>query len=283
MKIGGERCMKVSDMKMNKKGVKGMNKSGQISIFVIVGVIIVALVILFFLITDTGRGVIDRATGAEIDVEDNFKSCIENKASIKEKINEISSQGGSKEPQLYYMYDGVKLEYLCYNNQYLSQCVMQKPFVYETMGKEIEEEIEEEIEDCVESLETTLERRGYEVSSGALVYEVSLEPNNLIIDIELPLTVTRENTNRYNDFSVRVPSKLYSLLMISSSILNFEARYGDSETTTYMALYPDIRVEKLKQGEGTTVYLVSNRDTKEEFNFATRSIVIPPGYTLKNI
>ena len=48
-----------------------------------------------------------------------------------------------------------------------------------------------------------------------------------------------------------------------------------------MALYPQTKVEKLKQGDGTTIYKVSDRKTQESFNFAVRSLVFPPGYNLE--
>jgi hypothetical protein len=37
-------------------------------------------------------------------------------------------------------------------------------------------------------------------------------------------------------------------------------------------------VEKKKQGDGTTVYILTDRDTDEKFYFASRSIAIPAGF-----
>jgi len=45
-----------------------------------------------------------------------------------------------------------------------------------------------------------------------------------------------------------------------------------------MVLYPSTKVEKLKQGDGTTIYKISDRNTLESFNFASRSVVFAPGY-----
>ena len=67
--------------------------------------------------------------------------------------------------------------------------------------------------------------------------------------------------------------------MISSSILNWEARYGDSETMNYMIYYPSIKVEKKKQGDGSTVYIITDRLDLDKFMFASRSMALPAGLT----
>jgi len=45
-----------------------------------------------------------------------------------------------------------------------------------------------------------------------------------------------------------------------------------------MFLYPNLKVQKLKQGDGTKVYIIEDRNTKEKLQFATRSLVWPPGW-----
>ena len=57
-----------------------------------------------------------------------------------------------------------------------------------------------------------------------------------------------------------------------------ETLFGDIETTYYMSLYPELKVEKLKQTDGSTIYILSERDTQNKFQFASRSVAWPPGY-----
>ena len=64
--------------------------------------------------------------------------------------------------------------------------------------------------------------------------------------------------------------------MLTSSILNWEARYGDSDIATYMTYYPNIKVEKYKQGDGSKIYILSSE--KDKFVFASRSLSWPAGY-----
>jgi len=73
-------------------------------------------------------------------------------------------------------------------------------------------------------------------------------------------------------------NNLYELVSIVNSILNWEARYGDSETTIYMNYYHDLKVEKKKQSDGSTIYILTDRNTLDKFQFASRSVAWPPGY-----
>ena len=45
----------------------------------------------------------------------------------------------------------------------------------------------------------------------------------------------------------------------------------------YMQLYRGIRVEKLEQTDGTKIYILTNKETEDVFQFASRSLVFPPG------
>jgi len=56
--------------------------------------------------------------------------------------------------------------------------------------------------------------------------------------------------------------------------------FGDAETTTYMNYYRDLKVEKKKKTDGTTVYIITDRNDGNKFQFASRSIAWPPGYAI---
>ena len=73
------------------------------------------------------------------------------------------------------------------------------------------------------------------------------------------------------------------MLMSAVYILNWEARYGDFDILSFMMSYPDLRLEKQKQSDGSKVYLLSSRSTLEEFDFASRSISWPPGLNFNEV
>ncbi len=266
---------------MKKRGIRALtrdnrknnfcsSKQSQITIFIIIAVIIIAVALLIFFFQDVKRVFVSTTPALQ------FKECIED--DFSKALEKISQRGGSINPQLGYMYSGTKVEYLCYTNQYYQTCSQQQPLLRQHIERELLEEIKPQARKCVESLKQNLKEKGYSVSSGKEDISISIVPDNIKIIINGLTAAKQQESVRYNKFEANFNSKIYSLIMLTSSILNWEARYGDSEITTYMAYYPNIRVEKLKQSDGTKIYKLQDRRTKDKFNFATRSLSWPAGY-----
>jgi len=45
-----------------------------------------------------------------------------------------------------------------------------------------------------------------------------------------------------------------------------------------MSYYHGLKVEKLNQEEGSTLYILTDKDTENKFQFASRSVAWPIGY-----
>ena len=75
-------------------------------------------------------------------------------------------------------------------------------------------------------------------------------------------------------------SPVYEMVMIATSILQFEAKYGDFDTSSMMMFYPDYIIDKIKRSDGTTVYILENKIFGNKFQFASRSLAWPAGYVL---
>lgn len=264
-----------------KKMVKHFRKKGQVTIFVIIAIIIVASVAIFFTATETGRR-INPFIDVDVNVEESLTQCIETDSAINEKIGLIMRQGGSYEPEFFYPYNNTeRLGYLCYTNLYFETCVMQNPMLISNTKKEIKENVEDNVRDCFDNVKKELERNGYKVSADEFGLDVDLVPENIVFNIDTRLTASRgEDSATFEGLKINKKSRIYELEMIAISVLNFEARYGDSETTNYMMLYPEIRLAKLKQSDGTTLYFITHRETGETFSFASKSVVLPAGYII---
>ena len=128
-----------------------------------------------------------------------------------------------------------------------------------------------------------MEKRGYSVEASDADVDVEIVPKSIDVTINSPITLTKESSKTFSKFSTSVDSEMYNLIMVSSSILNWEARYGDSDPVAYMAYYPDLKVEKMKNSDGTTIYTLTQRETKEKFMFASRSIAWPAGYGIREV
>jgi len=250
-------------------------KKGQISMFIIIAIIIAVVLVVLF-IPRYGLLSVFRA----IEPASYMQGCVED--SLREAVELVSEVGGSLEPVNTIMYNGKEIEYLCYTNKYYKTCVMQQPLLIEHVKYEILRYIEPKVKSCMNNLKTEMEKKGYSVSVGEGEVDIEIIPKKIFVDIQADMTISKgEETTGYKQLRISYNSQLYRLLAIAVSILNWEARYGDADITSYMYYYPDLKVEKYKQMEGSKIYILTHRESGERFVFATRSLSWPPGYGIK--
>lgn len=251
---------------------KRLSKRSQVTIFIILGILIIIVLILLFLRQDDlksfflGKSPIDR-----------IRDCTQN--SLEEGIVIVSRQGGSINPENYYSYEGNKLDYICFTEENFQRCVMQKPLLKSSIEGELESFIEEEVKECIMSVKGSLEKKGNSVSLKEPEISLELGVEDVVVDIELDMKITNgEESESYKSIKAGVGSSLYEFVIIASSIANLEAVYGDTDITYFMINNKWLKVEKLKRGDETRVYILTNRGSLEQFMFAVRSIPIPPGW-----
>ncbi|MEK6885793.1 MAG: hypothetical protein AABX17_02400 [Nanoarchaeota archaeon] len=255
-------------------GDRIMKKKSQVTVFVIIAIIIVAILLIVFYQPLKGLFV---GTTTE-----NFvpSTCIQN--AVKEAVNLTMSHGGKINPTLFFRYNNQTLDYLCYTMDWYRTCVMQNPLLKQSIEAEAQEYSQKKIDDCFNSAFSKLESKGYNLQiSGTRKAVISLEPGKIVVKPDMSISITRAEEPKKivgsDNLLTEIKSNSYDIVMIASSIQNFEARYGDSVIDSYMAIYPNIRIEKIKQSDGTKVYIISDRNTKEILQFATRSLAWPPG------
>lgn len=248
------------------------SKKGQVTIFIIIAVLVVASVLVAYLFFP--QVLANFGVGAQNPTAF-MQGCIEEQ--LKTTTELISSQGGSLNPENYLLYDDDKIGYLCYTEDSYSTCIMQQPLLKQHIESEIQKGIKEQADACLDSLTQTFRENGYDVSlsDGELVVE--LLPQRIGVTFENDLTLARDSSQRYEKINVILNNNLYELVSIANSILNWEARYGDTETTAYMNYYKDLKVEKNLQSDGSTIYILTDRRTGDKFQFASRSVAWPPG------
>jgi hypothetical protein len=246
-----------------------MSKKGQVTIFILIAIAIFAAIIVAFY--PQIKVLFAPSTPVSY-----VEECI--KADVESVIAKISSQGGSVKPNFYLAYQGNNVEYLCYTNLYYKTCVMQQPMLKQHVEREIQDYIEAKAKSCVQGLKDEMEAKGYTVASDYKGTSVQIVPGNILITINARVSLTKEGTQSFSKFEVKQPSEMYNLVMLSTSILNYEARYGDSDTISYMFYYPNILIEKIKQGDGSKIYSLTDASTNDNFMFATRSLAWPGGY-----
>ena len=252
---------------------KGSDNRGQVTIFIIVAIVIVVLGVLLYMFYPQ----ISTNFGFQEKNPNQFmQDCLGQ--DIENSVAELSLQGGSINPDHYIAYDDQKIEYLCYTNEYYKTCVMQQPMLKEHIESEIKNAVQQKANQCLSDMVDSYKKKGYEVNLRKGTFNVELLPKRIVATFNSSLTLTKESSERYNSIDVVLDNNLYELISIANSILNWEAAYGDAETTSYMNYYHDLKVEKKKQSDGSTIYIITDRNNGNKFQFASRSIAWPPGY-----
>ena len=81
----------------------------------------------------------------------------------------------------------------------------------------------------------------------------------------------------YDDLTLLIAAETEEVALghcLESNILDWETKVGDAETTLYMDYYHHLKVEKRKQTDGTTIYIVSNRNTEQKFIYSLFSVLL---------
>ena len=179
------------------------------------------------------------------------------------------------------MHNGEKYKHLCYSSEYYKTCVVQQPAIKNNFEKELSILIKKNSEVCINNLKLEYEKRGYTFSLKNTDSSVEIIPQKILVKLKNPFTISKDTSQTFENFNIEVSSQIYEILFIAQSIIDFEATYGDSETSLYIQYYPDISIEKNNLEDGTTLYKISNVISGEEFKFASRSLAWPPGYGLE--
>lgn len=249
------------------------NRRGQVTIFIIVAVVIIAVGILAYFVypkVKSEAGFDSKNPSAFI------QTCLEDE--LKENADVISANGGSLNPQFYYLYDNSKVEYLCYTNEDYKTCVMQQPMLKQHIEEEIKNSVEAQAKECFNELKKNYEEQGETPILVEGLSDAELLPQKIVVTFNNVLTLGKAGTERFENFKVILNNNLYELVGITNSILEWEAVYGDADTSSYMNYYHDLKVEKKNQDDGTTIYILTNWEKGNKFQFASRSVAWPSGY-----
>jgi len=251
------------------------NRSGQVTIFIIIAIIIVAAGILiysFYPQIKTSLGI------QQQDPQSFIQSCIEN--DIKDAVNNLSNQGGNIVPDNYILYDNSKVQFLCYTNEFYRPCLVQQPMLKQHIESEVVKQISANVDSCFASMKNSYIKQGYNVDLISGNKTVELLPKRIVSTFNYSLTLTKgEDVKKYNSFVVLLDNNLYELVAIANSIINWETTYGNADPTIYMTYYHDLKVEAKSLSNGK-VYILTDRNTGNKFQFAVRGQVWPAGYAI---
>ena len=247
-------------------------KTSQITVFVILGVLIViAVVIIFLLIRSPEIRVLD---------EENPQAYVESctREAVEKAIAILSRQGGDIKPKGAITHETEEISFLCFNYNFYEPCINQRPLLIEHIENEITDYIRPIVSDCFFNLESGLRKR-YDIETSQMDLRTILKPKTVTVEINKFLKLTRnEEVRNFESFKMIMVHPIYNLAEIAITIANQESSYCNFDELGYMVFYPEYDIKKFERGDSNLIYKLTEIATGEGFNFAIRSCPLPPGY-----
>lgn len=250
------------------------NKKAQMAIFIIAGIAVIALIVLFFLI----KGNLLPTTTKNIEREPQkfLDNCL--KPKIKEKVDILLKNGGYLSNSLNFTFDNKSMAYLCYNQNDYFPCINQKPLLLSDLKQELHKGVSKDAENCFEEYKKKMEGLNYEIKMGSTKLNETLTLISFILDIEKSISInSKGSSSSYKNFEIVYSTRLYELASLAQEIVSQEAEFCNFDSMGYMMLYPEIKIEKIKTDKKGTIYFLTNKKTNEKFAFAVRGCILPGG------
>jgi hypothetical protein len=258
-----------------------VKKRGQITIFIILGIMILGILFLLisFFSKDQGVNVIpfnrDGAakTNSQIFIEDCLDPQIANLSSI------ISAQGGylyDKKPSLEYKFH--KVSYLCHSGEYYTNCENLNPMIIHEVEEQLEETLLPFAEKCFENLLILYSE--YSIDQEPASLSIRLYPGVISFDLKKDISVIEDPSVQMNDFSFNYESPLHTSLSIATKVSNVESSCDCSavdcmeEKLGIDEFHKEFVITRYIDPKGESVYTIKYSTTGENFNFAVRNCMV---------
>jgi hypothetical protein len=263
--------MKRDSSKFNISFSSNIRKKGQVTIFVVLGIIVVVgILVAIFLRQDLAR-----VFGKEIEPSEEIRSCVEE--ALEPVMNLVLENAGELAPELMKMYNGSRYNYLCYQSGDYTPCINTHPMIKKTAENSLMDATRSQVEQCFVDMIEELEARGDTVTEGDLYYSLELVPGNLLVKIEKEITITgKDTTQSFEDFSFEILTQMYGLFNLAREVVNQESQFCYFDYNGFMTLYPEYKIKKISYDD-TWIYTAFHEKTNEKIKFAIRGCTFPAG------
>lgn len=269
---------------MYKRGSSNNKNRGQVTLFIIIGIVVVAVVLLaIFLVPKVTQP--KTQPGGAMDPGAYVSSCVNDE--LEPIVETLSNQSG----YLNVTGNGIVFEnvfrrYLCYTSQYYFACVDQEPLLKEKVEETLKAELIRlgSVSKCVNNFVENAKTKGYEITSCSTPsFSIKLVNGRINIPIICQMSLTKgEEIKRFENVTASLSWPLYDFIMVSKDIINDE-KVGYFNDIVYMMGHQWIEIEKNRISnadplyDGSIVYILRERSTGKTFAFAVRSKVLPRG------
>ncbi len=255
------------------------NKKAQITAFIIMGILLIAMVSLFFLLKKEESS--ETGGKTETNVRGIFESCLEE--DLKKTVKTITEQGGylSNPLNISFIFKeetkARNISYLCYTTKGFVPCVNQEPMLLTHLEIEIGRGIHEEVRKCFDEVAISLEKKGEFVEANYEGFGIELAPREIRIIVDGKIASTKSGqTTIQEGIEGHFQTRLYEITNVVQEIVSQESTNCNFENLGFMLFYPEFEIDKIRTRDSTMIYTVKHKKGIEKFNFAIRGCVFPP-------
>lgn len=251
-----------------------MNKKAQVTLFILLSVVIVVVVIALFLF----RGNFSIINNPIDNPDFYLRSCVEDSIKLSED-NILNSNGFStKDTYNYVLYKSEKIPYLCTSYEYYSACMPQEPMFAEKQRVLMENKAAVDFSNCISTLKKDLESDGYTINKDTSSVTIVFMKDTINANVKINFIATKEESSiKLQDIEITYPSKLFNILELAQTIVNYESTLCEFSLMNWMATNSEILIKRDITSDQTKVYTLQERIGLKELNFAIRTCVMPAG------
>jgi len=257
------------------------NKKAQVTMFVIIGILIVVTIVLFLYFKkqpEPGRGGKSESNPVSV-----FESCLEDK--VKETVKTISEQGGYLNNTLNITFrfnDTGKIldiSYLCYTSREFTYCTNQEPMLINHLEEEVGIGISAQVRMCFDEITKSIGKQGEIIEARYNGFDVEIIPSKIIVNVNGEIISTKSGeTTKQTGIRGMFSSKLYEITRVVQEITTGEATRCWFDFSKFMIYYPEFEISKAMTRNATAIYTIKHNKGMDEFNFAVRSCSVPAGF-----
>lgn len=246
---------------------------GQVTVFVIIGIVLVVAIFAFFIFSKGGNVSI----GQEFSVDTYFDTCV--RAAVREQAANVLDYGGFLETKDFVVYEGLPVAYLCKNVNDYHSCVVQYPRLIYQIERELENGTRAKIENCAVDLGKELNRRNFDASVEFESSEVILKPDMIEVKTRMQVEASKGDLIESRDvFVSTLSSPVYNLAFFANEIVAQESKFCYFEYAGFGLLYPRFTVTVYRYSDYSKVYTIEDKQTGERMSFAVRGCAVPGGF-----
>ncbi len=263
-----------------------MLKRGQITFFIVLGIVILVVIAFLFFIKGLykipEREKVILAPTQKDPVEKYMESCIIKTAN--EALDRIYLYGGYID-QTHYIKDYNKIPLFTYSSEDIMYNI--QPHLKE-INYRIGEYVKNNLLNCVDF--TDFRNQGYNIQDGSSVDKVVLDiqDNKIIFNVDYAIGVERGGVKKtYDNFKTFIPSKLGKVFGFMTDIVNEECMGYESGLLNNLedrAIYEEIKIYKspINVGSGINKYELNSKSDGRSFHFACQKASLISGSFVEN-